>query len=128
MKKEITENEIKEYIAKRNEEIVIAFCAKQTALAAKAKYMDEEDDSFIPIIKESTEAFKKALEDTKDLVSLIFGSVPRYLSPFYCSHLKLIVQEMEGRIDDREYFEETTKILNAIVDSCVITMPDLRKK
>ena len=128
MKKEITENEIREYIAKRNDEIVTAFCAKQTALAEKARYMDKEDERLIQIVKESSMAFKKALEETKDLVLLMFGTVPAYLKPFYCRHLKLIVQAMEGCGDDREFFEETTNILNAMVESTVITMPDLRKK
>ena len=128
MKKEITENEIREYIAKRNDEIVTAFGDKQTELSMKARYMDEEDERLIQIVKESAMAFKKALEETKDLVLLMFGTVPAYLKPFYCRHQKLIIQAMEGCGDDREYFEETTNILNAIVDTCVITMPDLRKK
>lgn len=128
MKKEITENEIKEYIAKRNKEIVTAFGDKQTKLSMKARYMDEDGERLIQIAKESAMAFEKALEETKDLVLLVFGTVPAYLKPFYCRHLKLIVQAMEECGDDREYFEETTNILNAIFDSCVITMPNLRKK
>ena len=128
MKKEITENEIREYIAKRNDEIVTAFGDKQTELSTKARYMDKEDERLIQIVKESSMAFKKALEETKDLVLLMFGTVPAYLKPFYCRHLKLIVQAMEGCGDDRELFEETTNILNAMVESTVITMPDLRKK
>lgn len=128
MKKEITENEIKEYIAKRNKEIVTAFGDKQTELSMKARYIDLDDERLIQIVKESSEAFKKALEETKDLVLLMFGTVPTYLKPFYCRHLKLIVQAMEECGDGRDFFEETTNILNAMVDSCVITMPDLRKK
>ena len=128
MKKEITENEIREYIAKRNDEIVTAFGDKQTELSTKARYMDKEDERLIQIVKESSMAFKKAVEETKDLVLLMFGTVPAYLKPFYCRHLKLIVQAMEGCGDDRELFEETTNILNAMVESTVITMPDLRKK
>lgn len=126
--KEIFENEIKEYVRKRNEEIVDAFCDKHTELHEKHKKLNGEKIDMIKLARESQLAMGKTLEETRDMLLLLFGSIPSYLRPFYFWNLKQLMKGMGTQGLDQEFFNKTIEILDEAFGAEVISFPSRRDK
>lgn len=85
MKKEITENEIKEYIAKRNDEI---------------KYK-----LFYAVTTKDARTLHQVIEEIETLITLFVGALPKALAPFYKLILEATCSGMLIDDDDRSTYE-----------------------
>lgn len=127
--KEIFENEIKEYVRKRNHEIVDTLHSKIEELTKRAKaHNDEDHEEGTLIALETNLAMMQALESTRDLFLLVFETMPSMLKPYYHRRLKTLLASIEANGPDHGYFESTKMVLDMTIGSEVVSIPSRRDK